>query len=545
MRRIFLQGQQAIFLTAVWAAAFLATWIRATAVWPEGAPGLTWDEAFYYPTFLAVRDWVGLLFSNPIVAISDTSIQAGWAQIHELPPVVKWLGAACVSIPADGWSNLVALRIFPAAANATNFLLLFLVGRKIMPAGAAVFAPLVYAALPVVQGHGQLAATETVFITVTLLTALAALQDLAKWKTKILLGVCCGLALATKVNGIILCAVVLFWLSTNSFLRARRFGMTFKHHCTAIGLVLVLAPTVALLIWPWMWHHSLDRLAEYWSFIQNHAKQGVWFEGKRWNAGGTDLPMSFPLKMIWISTPVIISVFLSMGAILLLFRACQRRSIPPAAWLLILLTIAPLAAAMLPSSPRYDGTRLFLPMFAPWVILAVKGAFDTLTWWRLRARRQAARNLRILGPNVISAIILGAWILATSHLASIDYSILQRRDMDKVRIYPHENTYWGNAINSECVLGMNQMLPHGARIKTLALQVDALRIYQQWGVLRGDLVIDPEPPYDAHLLQNRKGFWGNAEWWLYAERQPLMTWGRGPTNEPLVLLFDGRPPGVK
>lgn len=517
----------------------------------RGGPGLTWDEAFYYPTYEAVGDWVAILFRNPSLVLSDSGIEAGWTQIHELPPVVKWLGAACAVIPATGWDKLALVRLFPAAASALSFVLLFLISRRLMPAGAALCVLLLYAALPAVQGHALLAATETVFITITLLTAWVALHDLRQWKWKLALAACCGVAIATKVNGIILTGVVCFWLMTVPVVSRMKKNRraSFTHNAVAIALIMTVGLLIAFVLWPWLWHHTAERIAEYWAFIQNHAKQGVWFQGRKWNFGGPDAPMYYPLMMAIVQTPAFVIMMMLVALVGLLRWVFVRRRLTPALWLLLLLSLAPIAVSSLPSTPRYDGIRLFLPMFAPLMIITVRGAFGALRWmglkWSLRrvltrlsmanVAEWIAKNRRPFACGVF-LLLLGALSLEWD----IDHA---RKSGDK--IYAQENTYWGNAIDKRCADNLNEVLPANARVKTLALQVDALKIYQQWGVLRGDIIVDGEPPYDAHLLQNRKGFWGNAEWWFYSERKPLMTWGKGPTGEPLIMLYDGKPPGER
>lgn len=501
---------------------------------------MTWDEAFYYGPFQDVAAWTGLLFSDPGSALSSEGIHAGWFEIHELPPVVKWLGAATVSLGGSGWTRLAALRIFPALAFGGSLALLYLIAGRITGSYRwAWLGPAIYALHPRVLGHAQIAATETVFAFVNLLVIWVAMHDLRKWRWKAALAGTLGLALATKVNGIVLIAVILFWLPTRHLIDPglRRRSADWKDTSLSMGLALVAAPLAAWAIWPWMWDDTVARIAEYRRFIAEHAHQGVWYFGEKWNFDADRLPVTYPLFIAHLTAPAALLALFWTGTIAGLTRLAWRRGLPAHAYLAALATLAPFLASSLPGTPKYDGARLFFPVFSGAALLTVIGLFWLARWIRKRWRKPPA----FMNGALIAA---GVFLILAVPLSrpSVDYYNLPVQLMTKGR-FPFEQTYWGNAFNPRVVEDLNEMMPPDARVKTRAFQGLIFSIYQDWGVLRGDIVFDGPPPYDAHLIHTRRGFWGQADWAIYSMRDPLAGWGEGPQGEPLIYLYDGRPPG--
>lgn len=513
----------------------VVTWLFAHPA--ARGPGLTWDEAYYYPTFEDVGAWAVQVMRDPNFAFGADGIRSGWSRINELPPVVKWLGALSLSVaPMDGWGRLAAMRLVPSVAYALTLWLLFLLGRRIGGTLAGVLAAGVHAALPTVAGHAQIAATETVFTCVTMLVLWTASGSLlSPWRR---LGLCVllGVALATKVNGIILGGAVGVWLLARRSTSTGRVAMPATSHLAVLG-ILAASPLVAYAIWPWMWQETGQRLYGYYLFIREHSHQGVWFLGRRWNFGDNPMaPIHYPLVMLLVTTPLFLVALFTFAAGRLLRHCIRTRRGHPIHVLAVLMMVFPVLAASLPTSPKYDGVRLFLPAFAPASLLVGLGVAGYL---RRMARRGSDRDRRLLRGGV--ALFVCLLILFGRQYGSVDYHNISARLLKRDGMFPFEVTYWGNAVDRQVVRDLNE-LPPRVRVKTLALQTEAFGILRQWGLLRGDIDFDGPPPYDYHLIQNRRGFWGNAEWSIYTMRDPLVVWNFR-NGEPAVFLFDGRPPG--
>jgi 4-amino-4-deoxy-L-arabinose transferase-like glycosyltransferase len=519
---MLLQSLLPIFLGAL-------LWIGARPTF--GGPGLTWDEAYYFPAFRDAAGWVSLLLGDPGTALSTEGISDGWQEINELPPLTKWLGAATFLLPGEGWNRLSALRVFPAVLFAATLILLWRSALCLVPWRWAWLAPALYASHPVLTGHAQLAASETVFCAVTSLTLWLMLRRPERSLVgALLLGGALGLALATKVNGLILVVGVVGALVAGRLLERRRLRGWLRQEGRAIFLVVLIAPCLALAIWPWMWPAVGERLIGYGKFITEHSHQGVWFAGARWNFGGPPAPLYYPLAMAHLMTPLALLIVFWAGLGAILVRTGRRRRLPRKELILMLFLLGPIMASSLPSSPKYDGVRLFLPLFVPAVLLGVRGLWLVC----LTARRR--HRVPMLFLAVLPVVSFG--------MPNIDfYNLLAQRGFAADPVSPWETTYWVNGLDLKSARDLNVLLDPGARVKTLALQPLVIDTLTEWNLLRADIVWNGEPPYDHHLVQNRKGFWGNAEWSIYSMREPQATWGEGSTGEPLMYLYDGRPPG--
>lgn len=526
-----MKGLTAAFLLL---AVSLVTWIGAVPTW--GGPGLSWDEAYYYPTFEDAAAWAGAAGADPVGALSEESLREGWESINELPPMVKWLGALSLAwAPPEGWGRLAALRVIPAVAFGATVMMLFLLGLRLGGRAGAWIAPALYLSLPRVAGHAQLAATETVFTLMTMLVLWAALGNLGRWRWRLVLAGALGLALATKVNGLILAVAIVAWLVARRPLAGR--GAPSRTDLASLAL-LPLALPVAFAVWPWMWADPLAHLHGYLRFILEHAHQGVWFLGERRNFIGDPAPVTYPLVMAHVTTPVVHLAVFWAAAGLLLLRTARRRRLDPAALLLLLAVLGPFSASSLPNAPKYDGVRLFLPMFAPACLLVAR-VLGPAFHGRLG-------GIRLLLPPwlVGGGVMLVALGVNALRVPSIDHYNLPTKVLSEdMNMFPFEQTYWMTALRPEVIDDLNILLRPGSRVRPMAMQAAVFPLLEEWGLLTGGQRFDTDPPYDAHLVQNRKGFWGNAEWSLYLDRIPIGEWGKGQNGESLILLYDGRPPG--
>lgn len=517
---------------SVWLAIALAWW--GITIW--SSPGLTWDEAYYYPTFRDVRGWVGMLLGDPALALCAEGIAAGWERIHELPPLLKWLGALVISPEPTGPSTLRWMRLIPAGAFALTLLLLHSIARRWGGWRMGVLAAGLYAVHPRIAGHAQLAASETLFAAITVLTLWVALRmkDDRRWCAALLL--CGGAALATKINALFLFTAVVGWIVFRRSLRRGASVFPGRGPLRTVALLLIGAPLVAFALWPWLWPDPVARIRGYYEFVAQHSHQPLWFMGEKTNWGDSRAPAWYPLVMFVVTAPVLWLGMVLGGLVAVIVTAVRRRRLPMVESLLLLAALAPLLGSCLPSAPKYDGIRLFLPMYAPLVLLVVRG------WWLLSLRwRPSRRSLLLLVlplTALLTALTLRDRPLLSYYEAYVEWTAPTPQE------FPFERTYWGDAMTPEVLRELNTLLPPNARVKTLALQVDTFTILQEWGMLRADLQFSAEPPYDAHLLQNRRGFWGNAEWDIFLHRTPIAAWP-ATGAEPLVFLYDGRPPGSR
>lgn len=506
--------------------------------------GMSWDEGFYITPFRDVADWLRTLFTSPVQALSYDGILAGWQSIDELPPVTKWLGAVCLLV-GGAEHTLSAIRFYPAVLFAVTCGLLYLLARRWTNPPVAVMGAILYGMHPRLFGHAHFAATETVFAFLTTLLLFLAMVPRISWRRTITIGVVLGLALATKVNGLILMVAVACWLLARAWVMPMSDpgspqpsrGQRAKQDGLRLAVILPLAFAVAYLVWPWMWYDTAARIQDYIAFIREHSHQRVWFLGQLYNIEGSELglvPRTYALVKTLVATPEVTVAALVAGVAGLVVRSAKLRGrFLPEDLLLGLVVVGPYAAMALPTSPNYDGVRLFLPVFAPLVLLATR-----LPWeWMASALGRPQWLVPALISTVAVASALPHWTSGLTY-----YNAVTRASASRGAEFPFETIYWGESITSGVMQDIESLKPNGPiRVKTLALHGNVFDLKKELGMISGRFEFNGKPPYDFHLMQNRKGFWGNAEWWLYDNRVPLLTWPEG-ADRPHVFLYDGQPP---
>ncbi len=525
--------------------------VFAAVAWGTGRwYGMCWDEGYYYPAYVDVWNWVKLIFHAPSEAFSHAGIVNGWERIHELPPVTKWFGAAMVAITPKG-AELPILRLFPAVLfGATVSLIARIVHRRTDCLISGLVAGAFYGLHPRIFGHAHFAASETVFAFFTALFLYLAQRNLDRGGRRFLLAIVLGLAIATKVNGFIMLAATTLWFGLRWLYSTRgteeeSFPLPPARRLAGDGarfaVILFIALLTAWIVWPWMWQDTFARLQEYWMFIREHSFQGVWYAGEKHNYPKGIVPMvtwEYPWVMTLVTSPTIwvIGFFASVG---LIQYGNQRGK-----WLfgdhdllVGLLILGPLTAMMLPTSPKYDGIRLFFPMFVPLAMVFGWGV-SILNVQSIVGRVLPARSFAAIILLAICALeSLPFWLTGLSY-----YNYPTRWLGVRMHDFPFEITYWGEALTEDVFDDIEEEFPTGTvKIKTLALHTAVFDLQQQWGVIPARFEFDGNPPYDAHLMQNRKGFWGRTEWWFADQRVPLRTWP-AESEDPRVYLFDGRPP---
>jgi len=496
--------------------------------------GMSWDEGYYYPCYEDAWGWVRLLFTNPGEAFSIAGITKGWERIDELPPVTRWVGALFVALAPRGW-ELETARLFPAILFGATLALIFSAIRRSAPFGWALAGALFYALHPRLFGHAHFAATETLFCFIVAMVAWLCSRGLSGCHDRIWLAVLCGVSIATKVNGVILIIGVVMWLIGRNVIVKRQTA--WHADLRAIGLILVLSPVVAFILWPLMWTDPVTRLANYIVFVRDHQLTPTWYLGTRWAAeGAPNTPWHYPLVMTLVaSPPLFIAAFLlGLWGVMSRFVRGDRR-FDEYDLLLLLLFLGPLSASSLPGAPKYDGLRLFLPMFVPMAIMIGRAGIgiEESGLGRMLSRRPLVAA--IAAVHLISVV---PWMGSGLRYYNEVVRIAVPRD-DR---FPFETMYWMEGLTLQVIRDIEEEFPDGpVRLRTLAMHEATLRVQQRWGRIPERFVINGDPPYDAHLMQNRKGFWSRTERGFNLYRVPLRTWPQGSAN-PYLMLHDGRPP---
>jgi hypothetical protein len=495
--------------------------------------GWSWDEAYYFgPSEDVVRHLGKLLtpMADESSAFSAEVIDEHWAEIKECPAVCKVLMGGSQLLLGDLLGEMRAARFPSAAIFGLTIYLIFLLGRAYRGRLAGLAAVAVYCTLPRVFGHAHFAATETTTTFLMLLGVYCFLRGLASWRWALVWGVVLGLALNTKINAVLLPVILMPWA-----LVYRR-----RESAWALGCMVFLAPLVWLATWPWLWHDTWPRLVEYFAFFAEHAHLGVFYLGEKYGGPGLPpAPWHFPLVMLAVTTPLLTLLLFLAGA-LDAMRKLRSNSLGALFLFYILVTMA---VACRPSAAKYDGVRLFLPLF-PFLALLAGGSVATLASWFSRVKpgfslslfRRSIEGRTLIGAALIVLVLLcGMASIGSVAPRYLSYYNLLTGGPGKAAQW-FEITYWGEAVNDEVIDYLNRELPQGAKLKTLALHDEVfVQLQGAFGRLRPDIRLLEEPPYDAHILLHRRGFFRNTEEMISRTWTPIKTFSfRGA---PMVSIY--------
>ncbi|MFC1601225.1 ArnT family glycosyltransferase [Candidatus Sumerlaeota bacterium] len=475
--------------------------------------GWSWDEAYYFePSRLAAE------FVQEIIDPTNTraemfgaaKINQYWTSIHECPAFAKLLIGYSDHLFSGLIDRMTALRLPSAVAFGLTLYLLYLLATVYYGRFAGFAVVIIYCTMPRVFGHAHFACTETPLNFILILALYCFLRGLTSTSWAVIWGIVFGLALNTKINAILLPAILLPW----ALVYARRRSVN------NLYAMLFLAPLVWILTWPWLWHDTLLKILNYVAFFAQHQETAVYYLGQKWGYGGLAAPWHYPLAMIAVTTPVLSLLLIIGGAI----RAVLRPRLEPHGLLFIWYALVMLAIASRPSAPKYDGIRLFLAAMPILALLAAAGCAKLMVVFSDDQVSEGSRlSWRSLAGSVIMVALLTAGAISLVYSAPgylSYYNIVVGGIHGAADDFGFETTYWADAVNEDVIEYMNETLPSGARVKPLAMHGLVFGHYRDvFELLRPDIQFPAEPPFDIHIVQHRRGMFASAEKW-FTERVP-------------------------
>lgn len=544
--------------------------------------GYAWDESYYYEPSKAAAAWIeraapefggivataasdlvewgaGLFddggpksFGEIVREASDglhskvlSDIDAAWSERSEHPSVQKILSGFSLLLLEDGLGPIAAMRAPMAILFGLTLCLIYLLGRRAWSAGAGFLAAFAYGVQPQIFGLSHFATMEPVLLFMTVLVVYCFARGIDSRFWSLPTGVAFGALLATKINGFFLLPPLVLW----GYLYHRR---TTVHN---FFWMATLGPAVFVLLWPWLWPDPVNRFLDYLQFHATHQQTASWFQGTKWGYGGPNAPWTYPSVMIGITTPVAVLALAGLGALAAAFRLFRRPL--PALFLLVMLVTWAVASA--PGTPKYDGIRLFAPLFPFLALMAGGGADLLLAIGRWADRRHAAsspyapksaRSAFLLGLFVLLALGVDGGFGMTYHPHLLSYFNPLVGGIAGAEKAGYEVTWWGEVVDDEVLEELDETIPDGASLKLLALHELNFQQLQKWGALKPGIRLDAEPPYNYHLLLWRRGFFGTAEKLLADSGRypPIRSWEEGGVtllslHETVPFPVPGRTPG--
>lgn len=260
--------------------------------------GITYDEPIYISKSVMAWEWlVGGGYGS-----RDSTDRAWDASIDQQPGTIKLLFGIASGTLGSIMPGLAYPRVGTMLLSAVLVAALYwLVAAEWgWPAGAVAAGALAF--MPRVWTHMHIAALDAPIMALSFFTVV--MVYLAARRESIGLcivsGVLFGLALGTKLNAFFIPFIVLPWL-----LYLRRWRIA----AWVAGAMAVLGPLTVLLTWPWLWHDTWTRTAEYIAFHLHHYHVATTYFGTVTNLA----PWHYAPVMVFFTTPAVVGLLVIVG----------------------------------------------------------------------------------------------------------------------------------------------------------------------------------------------------------------------------------------
>lgn len=487
-----------------------------------GDVGLTWDEPLYIKASRGYMSWLGLLRRDPLSALSDSVIVRWWVQDPTLelhPPLGKLLSGFSWALFRNVVGDISAHRLANAGLFSLLVAMVYWMVRSAYDTPSGVFAALALLLMPRMFLHAHLSNIDTTvaitwFLATYLfwllqkkvqqpttqappsppsraptVTASAVRSPLAKRTIlpTLLTGAAFGLALATKMNAVVLPIVWLVWLlvfdrSLRSLLRV-----------AAVGLI---GAATFVVIWPWLYHDTMNRLLYYFFMASRFKDRPQYYLGQTL----PHVPWHYPLVITVAVVPLVVTALALLGVL----RTARSRPVDRMGWLLIMNAALPLLVAASGIQAAYSGERHFIPAYPYLACLAGVG-FGTLvrtltqSWERTRRTPLSQRNQRWMWLALSLLLLPTAVTIARLHPYELSYYSESVGGLQGAASIGLETTFWCESYR-DALPYLNQNAAAGALVWVENPYV--LRLYQRSNMLREDLRVtggDTVSPFAADI----------------------------------------------
>lgn len=499
--------------------------------------GHSWDEALYLQPSASAGQWLMDVLRGAPGVFEAHAIDRAWGidvsgedplhpEVASIPKIV--IGAGLSVLTGYGVPEMKAMRLPIAVAFGLTLGLLYILGARTYGRTAGLVGALAYATMPRVFGHAHIAASETLFALSVVFLAWSYLLGIQRGWYAILTALAFAFSFDTKVTALFLPLALLVW---GQVYYRREYGSN-------IFALAVGGPIFIWVLWPWLWHDPLPRLAEYLKFYAHHQNTAVFYMGRIWGyIYGPPAPWHYPLVITGLSLPVSTLALALIGVASTIFL-CRRRPVP-VLYLVFAATI--MGVCSLPRVPKYDGERLFFGAF-PFLGLLAGGGFHALDqsfrWLEERGHGGAKLLGWLLRIGITACLVGNVWTIAKVHPDELNFYNSLIGGTKGAYEKGFETSYWGEAVNEEVIDYLNGLTTPGTKFKPLALNERVFLNLQGWGLLSDEATyVAATEPYDYYILQVRQGFFGNRERALHFGARPLKVFETG--GVPKIEIFAG------
>jgi 4-amino-4-deoxy-L-arabinose transferase-like glycosyltransferase len=515
-----------------WAIAILLACLTA-AILTSTSPtiGLIWDEPEYTSAADSYAAWFDVLITNPAQALTPGTVDQYWTINHQHPPLEKIWSGLIAKAARHFFDELTANRLGIILIVSLLTAMLYLMMAETYGKAAGFFAVAALMSMPRFFFHAHVTALDVpvAVLSFAFIYIFWKTIDRKGWTWGILCGVVCGLALATKLNGVFIPIALALW--SLFFRRKLSVALRFLH-------ISVAAVLIFFLIWPWLYHQTWARVIEYANFHLHHFVIGQWYLGKFYVIP----PWHFTLVILWAVIPLSVMVLFGAGVM----SAGKGKHDGGLAWLLIISILVYILPFIFGKSMLYDNERLFMPVFP--LVSALAGiGFDRL----IKSLEKFFNRIKQPVMTPAASVFLGIALL-----------ISQTADM--ARLYPHllsyysegvgglrganrlgfETTYWCETFTAALPY-INSHAQAGDFIWVDPLSADLLTYYQRIGRLRRDLqIITPRHAQSVFKTGSSRSVSVNkleADWYILQCSQSQYV-RNGASEYPLLQILETRRP---
>lgn len=531
--------------------------------------GYARDEGFYFQAATAYGRWLEMLYDQPDQALTRQAIDLHFSINSEHPSLMKLLFALSHRV-LHQWLHLIptpgmAFRLPGMLMSGLATGLVALWGARAVSRWAGIVAAALFISMPRVFHHAHLACFDVAIAAMILLTAYAYFMAVTTqhWSWILAVGLCYGLALDTKHNAwwlplVFACHLL---LTEGRALLASSARQRWQSVLPLISM-LTLGMAVLLLLWPWLWFDTFDRLRHWVEFHLRHDYYNMEFLGRTYHR--PPMPRAYAWVMTVATVPLTTLLLAAMGLWVTLRHALrsgrawnrvgqvavwQRSADPqpeplvPASWdmrrsndaLWLLGLLAGYAPWWFDTTPIFGGTKHWLTAYPFLCLFAARGfALYAARLRELLGRLRKRRWFWRTTSATVTLVWLGAPVIMT--LDSLPFGLSAYTPLvggaPGAASLGLNRTFWGYT-SIEMAGELTRLLPQGGRVFVHDTALQSWDMHQRDGTFAKNLYPTLNPAQSMVALYHYEPHMGRVEYQIWE--------AYGTTSPEAVTTFDGVP----
>ncbi|MFZ5468781.1 MAG: glycosyltransferase family 39 protein [Myxococcota bacterium] len=270
----------------------------------------------------------------------------------------------------------------------------------------------------------------------------------------------------------------------------------------AVPAMAVLGPVLFYLLWPYLWHSPVERVAWWFSFHARH-EHYTWFY-----LGELLREPPFPLAYVVVKTALTVPLTLFLPMVLGLFAVVGRTVL--ARWkkgmlpsfgeaLVVVNALTAIAIISHPSVPHFGGVKHWFPSMPFLAILAGYIVARVSAVLPLPVGEGKGEGHHLAQFSLLSVLLLTPPLIATArvHPYGTAYYSELAGGLPGAASLGMQRQFWSSHVTG-VLEWLNQHAPPGARVYLHEVNGFSFRDYQRNGMLRRDLV-PTGGPFDAQF----------------------------------------------